>query len=194
MTVMLKIAWIFNIILIAFVFGLLSFVFVVDEDHHFDLKVKDRQSTQTEVIPSVTGIIREAVVHPDQYLLKMKVENTLPMFVLAFSYFALFELLLMVILYQLRKMFESFSHDTPFSLANVRRLKTTSLCFALCLPFDALLLGTNYLILKQHGLGDRFMLVGELNYTWLIIAAVIYIMADIFRYGFEIQQENKEFV
>ncbi len=191
---LLTIAWYVNFALIAFVVVLLTIVFVVKDEHEYDLKVKYYNPPQSEVLQPVVSPIKEAVAQPDQYILKMKAENTPPLIILALSFFALFEALLMTTIHQLRKLFRSLTHETPFSMVNINRLKLIALCFALYLPVDAMQALVNWLSLRQTGFSDRFMIVADLNFTWLAIAAVIFIMAGVFQYGFELQQENKEFV
>lgn len=114
---------------------------------------------------------------------------------MAAAYFFLIslEILIMTIIYQLRKLFESIKQDAPFKYDNIRRLRITALCFA-SLTVLNILQGISTSILLRSHVKDYGQMVWSESFIGLILGAVIYIMADIFRYGFELQKENGEFV
>ncbi len=192
--VLLTMAWYLNIGIVVFVLGILTYSFATGDHYDFDCLVKARTPSGVQVLQSTSVTVKDIVVTPDQYLFKMKVKNSSEQIFLIFVYFLLLEALIMTTLYQLRKVFGSFSRDALFAYENVRRLKITALCFLLYFPLDCLFAWSNYLILQWSGYGDQYMLVTDLSFTCIFVAIVIYIMTDVFQRGFDIQQENKEFI
>jgi hypothetical protein len=131
----------------------------------------------------------------DQYLLKLKLKTTWGNVAISYFFFIALEVLIMTIIYQLRKFFDTIKENVPFKYENIRRLKITALCFALLTPLNALLGISTAMILNEHlkNAGTIHIVWSE-NFTGLILGAVIYIMADVFSYGFSLQKENGEFV
>jgi hypothetical protein len=99
----------------------------------------------------------------------------------------------MMIIYQLRKLFDSIRQNIPFKYDNMKRLRITALCFALLTPLH-ILLGISTSMILRGQVKDYGQMVWSESFIGLILGAAIYIMADIFKYGFELQKENGEFV
>ena len=100
-----------------------------------------------------------------------------------------------VFLFYLRKIFTSFLHHSPFCLENVKRIRIIAVCFFI---FDVLLsVSKKYFIPQITGLTSyssytSYNFPGD--YKYIIIGIIIFILADIFKYGFQIQDENNKFV
>lgn len=191
--VILSILWYVNIVLIIIAFSLLTWKFITADAVDFSTPVK--YPTHPEVIKLVPLIpdTGPVTVQSDQGMLKMQVRNTVGQIVTAYFFLILFEVLVMIIIYQLRKFFESIKQDMPFKYDNIKRLRIAALCFA-SLTLLHILQGISTSILLRSYVKDYGQMVWSESFTGLILGAVIYIMADIFRYGFELQKENGEFV
>lgn len=88
-----------------------------------------------------------------------------------------------------------FKDSTPFQYDNIRRLKIIALCFALLTPVHILVgLCTAFILHTQVKDFSLLNMVWTENLSDLIMGAVIYVMADVFNYGFSLQKENEEFV
>ncbi|MEO6848972.1 MAG: DUF2975 domain-containing protein [Mucilaginibacter sp.] len=131
----------------------------------------------------------------DQYLLKLKLKTTWKNVAISYFFFIAFEILVMTIIYQLRKFFDTIKQKTPFTYENIHRLKITALCFALFTALNVLLgISTAMTLNEQVKNANAIHIVWSENFTGLILGAVIYIIADVFRYGSSLQKENGEFV
>jgi hypothetical protein len=134
-------------------------------------------------------------LQPDQYLLKLKLKTTWGNVVLAYFFFIALEILVMTIIYQLRKFFDTIKQNIPFTLENIDRLKIIALCFALLTPLNIVLGMSRAMILNEHVKNaDAIHIVWSENFMGLILGAVIYVMADVFKYGLMLKKENEEFV
>jgi uncharacterized BrkB/YihY/UPF0761 family membrane protein len=101
----------------------------------------------------------------------------------------------MSIIYHLRKFFITINQNAPFTYENVHRLKITALCFALTTVLSILLGISTAVILKTNVKEINLMnMVWEQSFTGLILGAMLYILADIFKYGFELKKEIGEFI
>ncbi|MES2428215.1 MAG: DUF2975 domain-containing protein [Bacteroidota bacterium] len=144
---------------------------------------------------AVTPNATQITLQPDQYLLKLKLKTNWGNVAISYFFFIALEVLIMTIIYQLRKFFDTIKQNAPFKHENIRRLKITALCFALLTPLNVLLGITTAMILnEQVKNAGAIHIVWSESFIGLILGAVIYIMADIFSYGFNLQKENEEFV
>jgi hypothetical protein len=103
--------------------------------------------------------------------------------------------LFLVFLFYLRKIFTSFLHHSPFCMENVKRIRIIACCFVV---FNIFILIAKWVLTPQVIALTSFPAYTTYNfpgdYKYIIIAAVIYVLADIFKYGFQIQDENNKFV
>jgi len=107
--------------------------------------------------------------------------------------FIIHSLLFIAILYNLRKLFGTFYRNESFQYENITRLKKIALYTALFSPLYLINCVINYMVLRSFT--QKFSIdwrMPILNY--LGIAAIIYITAEIFQYGFELKKENEEFI
>ena len=103
--------------------------------------------------------------------------------------------LYLVFLFYLRKIFSSFLRHSPFCMENVKRIRIIACCFVV---FNFYLLIAKWFLTPQVIALTSFPAYSTYNfpgdYKYIIIAAVIYVLADIFKYGFQVQDENNKFV
>jgi len=161
----------------------------------FSAPVKYAVTNPTINIEALTPDANHITLQVDQYLLKLKLKTTWGNVAVAYFFFAALEILAMTIIYQLRKFFDTIKQDIPFTYQNIRRLKIIALCFALFTPLNAILGISTAMILNEHVKNaNAIHIVWSENFTGLILGATIYVMADVFNYGFNLQKENEEFV
>jgi len=106
--------------------------------------------------------------------------------------FILYRLLFIAILFNLRKVFSTFYHNEAFQYPNIARLKIAALYIALYFPLNLIHTLVDYFVLKSYT--NKFYLSWHLEYGYLAIAAIVYVTAEILRYGFELKKENEAFV
>jgi uncharacterized membrane protein len=116
--------------------------------------------------------------------------------VLSFVFFFLFEFLVIAAIYNLRHVFRSLNRQSPFAGETIRRLRYIALFIGLLAPYNFLL------SVVQAEVANAYIPAAERNFhmnwnfglPYIAVAAIIYIMVDIFRYGMQLQQENEAFV
>ncbi|RWY54117.1 DUF2975 domain-containing protein [Mucilaginibacter gilvus] len=193
--VLLNIFWYGNMILAVFAFCVLTFKISTDHYTEFSNPVKYPQITKSSPLTAITPDVSNITLTPDQATIRMHLNNTFSHAATAYFFLFAFEALVMSIIYQLRKFFNTIKHNAPFTYENVRRLKITALCFSLTTVLSILLGISTAVILKTNVKEMHLMnMVWEQSFTGLILGAMLYILADIFKYGFELKKEIGEFV
>jgi hypothetical protein len=193
--VLLSIFWYGNMVLAVFAFCVLTWKISTDHYTEFSNPVKYPLITKSTPLTAITPDVTNITLTPDQATVKLHLVNNFSHVTLAYFFLFAFEALVMSILYQLRKFFNTINHGTPFTYENVRRLKLTALCFALTTVLGVLLGISTAVILKTNVKEMNLMnMVWEQSFTGLILGAMLYILADIFKYGFELKKEIGEFV
>ncbi|MCC8426257.1 DUF2975 domain-containing protein [Mucilaginibacter sp. UR6-11] len=193
--VVLALIWYVNIVLIIIAFSVLTLKFCTSDFTEFSNPVKYNSHLGIIKLPPLTPDAKDIIVTNDQGILKMKLKNTFGNIISAYFFLIALETLVTIIIYQLRKFFASLDDSTPFKYDNISRLKLIALCFALLTPLHILLgIDTAFILHSQVKGFDLFNMVWTESLTGLILGAVIYVMADVFNYGFNLQKENEEFV
>ena len=191
----LKFLWFANNVLLTIGLVVLTIAFASEKYIDFAARVQHKHDAPVTALQSVTDFVQSITVQEKEAMIKMKVHVTPLLVVESYLLLAIFEVLLITILWNLRKVFASLK-DQPFQLENVRRLKLTALCIALFTPFDVLFGWLNYMLFSHQvqGFNDHYMLVWTDSLSGIFVGAVLYIMADVFRYGFQLKKETEEFV
>lgn len=193
--VLLTIFWYFNIVLAVFAFCVLTWKISTSDYTEFSNPVKYPLNPTTIQLKSLSPTVDNIILQPDQAIIKMHLKNTFVRVVAAYFFFFAFEALVMSIIYQLRKFFDTVHQHTPFVYDNIRRLKITAICFALLTVLNILLGISSAIILKSNVKDMNLMnMVWHDSLIGFILGAVIFIIADVFKYGFNLQKENEEFV
>lgn len=191
----LDIAWYSNFILAAIAVCMLIFVFASDKYSDFSVQVDIPQFTMMNKVNVTSDQVKDVNLITDNARLKMKMRNT--PFVIGSSLILLFviEFLIFSILYNLRKFFSSLNKGNPFTYENVKTLKRSALFIALILPVQAImfLLG-NYIVRSNISSIHRLSVDADFDFKAIVIAAILYIVAEIFNLGLELKKENEEFV
>jgi len=112
--------------------------------------------------------------------------------ILSILSFVFYRVLFIAILYQLRKVFTTFYRNEPFQYQNIARLKTAALYIALYFPLLLIDTLVDHYLLKSYT--TKFSLAWHFPYAYLGVAAIVYVTAEILRYGFELKKENEEFI
>lgn len=190
----LDVVWYANMVIIGIAVILLTWIYATNTN--IDVSSEVQYRTPPPAV-SLTGLPSQiiATVQNDQALVKINVRITAWMIIQSYLLMFVFEALVVILIYNLRKVFGSIKKQQPFEPGNVKRLKITALCFALLTPWHMLTGLLNFFQFSQvPTFYGRFMLVWSDNFIGVIIGAVIYIIADVFSYGFELKKENEEFV
>jgi hypothetical protein len=174
---------------------MLTFKFITSNSVEFSNPVKYPLNPEVVKLESLRPDVENITILRDEGTLKMNLKKTTGHIATAYFFLISLEVLVMTIIYQLRKFFDSIQKHAPFKHDNVQRLRITALCFVLLTPLHILLGISTAMTLKEHVKDFNLMnVVWTESFTGLILGAVIYIMADVFKYGFELQKENGEFV
>lgn len=191
----LNIAWYINIILIVVSLTMLTWKFITSDFAEFSAPVKYKGNAEIISLDPVTSNADHITAQRDQATIRMELKNSTGYVLTAYFFLIGFEALAMLIIYHLRKFFNTIKKSSPFEQINIRRLKITALCFALLTPLHMLLGVSTYLILKENIKDfDLMQMVWSESFIGVILGAVIYIMADVFKYGFELKKENEGFI
>ena len=181
---------VFTIIAVIFIIGKLNDPpsdFLINVEYHGEL-----QEQYTSISESITNV----KFTPTHGKLSLKVEGllfqkTVWIYIFSLMMFALY----FVFIFYLRKIFSSFLHQSPFCMENVKRIRILACCFVV---FNLLLLAwEKHFIYKITVLSDypsHYSVSIPGDYTYILIALIIYVLADVFKYGFQIQEENNKFV
>jgi hypothetical protein len=190
----LKFLWYGNILLIVLILSFLTTVYCTSEFTRVSIPIAAIQKEYTKL-----GISSHAygsiTLGASQKMLNIELKNTLGNMALSYFFVIATQVLIMIIIYQLRKFFTAIEEKAPFNYINVRRLKITALCFALFTVIHILFGLTLKFIIEQNVKdSENIHLVWSESFFGPALGAALYILADVFRYGFELQKENEEFV
>ncbi|TFF36697.1 DUF2975 domain-containing protein [Mucilaginibacter psychrotolerans] len=195
--VILNILWRAGLVLAVIAFCFLTVKFFTDDSAFFSARVKYPLQESIAVLKAATPDAKNVTLAIEEGSIRMDLKNTPGNITLAYFFFVSLEVLALVIIYQLRKFFNTIKQGIPFNYDNIRRLRITALCFALVTGLNILFgLSTSYILHHQVSNFDgmHYQVVWSESFTGLALGAVIYIMADVFRYGFELKKEIGEFV
>lgn len=195
--VILNIAWYAGISLAALAFCVLTLKFFTDDAMLFSAKIKYPIQESIKILQAATPNANHVTLQADEGMIRMELKNTAANIITAYFFFLALEFLVLTIIYQLRNFFATIHQGMPFRQDNIRRLRITAICFAWLTALHMLYgLSTNFILHQQVSDFDsmHYHVVWEDSFIGLILGAVIYLMADIFKYGFELQKENGEFI
>lgn len=193
--ILLNIIWVLNFVFIAVAFTFLTIKFCTSGYVEVVAPVKYTSQKVSITMTSLTEDAKDIILTKDQGTLTMQLKNTVWNIFAAYFFFISYEVVVTIIIYQLRKFFDTLKGNTPFKYDNIKRLKVIALCFALVTLINVLLGMDTAWLLKSHIKNfTELNLVWEESFIELILGAVIYVMADVFKHGFNLQKENEEFV
>ncbi|WP_341836481.1 DUF2975 domain-containing protein [Chitinophaga pollutisoli] len=186
---LVEIAWYTNFALIAIAITILSLVMFFDTDTHFSAMVD--LTTPLSSIPATGATLeaKAAIIH-------MRVPINTFQQISAFFFLFLFEFIVIAVLFNLRKVLRSIKRQSPFTNEAIRRLRYTALFIALLAPYNLLLSILRGEIIHAYApqAEHAFRMHWNIGLPYIIVAAVIYILVDVFRYGMRLQKENEAFV
>jgi hypothetical protein len=107
--------------------------------------------------------------------------------------FTFSRLLIIGIIYNLWKMFGTFYRNEPFQYENIKLLKRIALYIVLLPVLSIIDTIIDYIILRTYN--NKLSLNWNLHVeNMLCVAAIVYIIAEVLKYGFELKKENEEFI
>lgn len=171
--------------------------FITDDYTECDLKMRyNTEQMMPNSIEPTSKNIRDITIKAQEALLSMEIRHSAARVTLIYLGFFIGGALIIMLLYNLRKIMKSLKKEEPFTHENICRLKRIALYSTLFTPLSIFNYFGNLYTLKKYvpNLPEEYWLVGDINFMGLIIGVILFILADIFRYGFEIYEENKEFV
>ena len=187
--------WAVNIVAIVFSFCTLAVVYARSSYTDISALVKYRATIESPIKP-LSNEVSNITVSPYSARIKMHVKINPEIIISSFLLLILYEGCITIILYHLRKVFLSIRQKKPFERENIRRLKLTAVCTAVFAPLNLL---TNLLYLVEFkdqipGFESNFKMSGTGNLVTIALALVIFVMADVFRNGSELKNENEQFI
>lgn len=184
-----EVCWYFNFLLIVVALYFLSRSLFGEADADFSALI--RLNTPLSSIP-VPG----AAIEAQDATIRLRIPNNTWYIISAFVFFFLFEALVISALFNIRRVLRSLGRQSPFTSENIRRLRYTALFIGLLAPFNFLLSIVQAEIVNTYvpKAEQTFRMNWNVGLPYLVVAAVIYIMVDVFRYGMRLQQENEAFV
>ncbi len=191
----LDIAWYLNFALAALALSFLVYIFASEEYVDTNIQVHFSQPHELNRIDAITGQVKDVVLETKTAVLNMKMKNT--PFTAASSLFLLvaFELLAFAIIYNLRMLFSSLNKGSAFTYKNVVSIRRTAFLVALVIPLQFILYLLKEVIIRFNVPTPQHLSAGPaFDYKIMIIAAILYIVAEVFNSGLELKAENEEFV
>lgn len=161
--------------------------------HHLSIPVHFKGATLERYYP--THQVKDGEITMQAHYGSAMVDTTNPFaempMILAY---AVNQLLVIAILYNLRKIFLTFYHSEPFDYKNITRIKIIAFYLSLIWVKNIIysLIMHSYFI--DYQLASKFLWRWDFNIRGIVIAAIVYIVAEVFKYGFELKKENEEFV
>ena len=189
----LDVVWYMSFVLIIF-----AIVFLItkedDPNAYFSINVKYRGELKQSYAPYHEAITYVAF-EPTHGKLLMK--GALPLYnmVLIFIFLLTMLALHFSFLFYMRKLFTGFLRHSPFCMDSVKRMRVLSYCLVILNLL--LLVWERYFIYQVTNISSfspHYSVSYPDDYMYIIIALVIYVIADIFKYGVQIQEENSKFV
>lgn len=192
-----NIAWYLNMVYIVFMFAVVIIGFGLDDHVAVQLvAVKYQAAPHAVMLKPIEPQASSAHAFVKEAEITVRLLVTPMVYIAALLFVAFLATLSTGILYHLRKVFAAVKQKQPFQLSVVKSLKMIALLLALITPIHLLYVAVNYFALT-HAVVDfnkQFMMVWSENFIGLILGAVIYIIADIFKYGIQLKKETEEFV
>jgi hypothetical protein len=200
----LNFGWFANIFLAILGFIILTALFAsrdyLDASVKYPLKpavsIPSLTNAMAVIVPSSANHVPRITVQADDALIKFQQKTTIPIVVCSYFFLIAIEVLMISIIYNLRKVFSSIKENVPFKEENIKRLKIIALCFTLFTPLSILLSIASYQILAANipGYHQQFQIIWQDSFSGLWIGIAIYVTTYVFKIGFELQKENGEFI
>lgn len=186
-------AWYLQFAVFCGVLGLLLYTFTQKEFIGTDVPVKIQD------YPRITGITSSTSNWQDTYLTMnagvLHVERRIDWRVMLgmLAYQCGFTVLCLTITYLLRKIFATLTTPQPFDPRNADRLRRIAFLVMLFAPLELFNdLFTHITI--GHGFSREkvnFLLQPEIDFQFLILGAVLLVIAEVFRIGTQLHEENE---
>jgi len=202
----LAFGWLANIVFAILAFVVLTIEFTTQDYGLTTIKyplkpAADIPSLSNSVIVNAHSLadrVQHITFQADDAVIKFQLKNTAANIVCSYLFLIAIEILLMLILNNLRKVFCSIKENMPFKQENIKRLNITALCFALFTPLTMLLSIASYQMLAANipGYRQQFQAVWLESdcFDGLWIGLAIYVTTFVFKNGLELQKENGEFI
>lgn len=193
--VVLEIIWVLNFVLIAIIMVSVTVKYATSDFMTFTAPIRFYQHEIHLSLTPLSTDIKDIKVDSSQGTLKFQFKRNVLNIVVTYFLILSISVLATTIIYQLRKFFNTIKHGIPFQFDNIRRLQIIAACFFGVFVLDIIKNAATLLVLKADIKAlSLSQLVWDISFIPLLLWAVIFIIADVFRYGFSLQKENEEFV
>jgi hypothetical protein len=191
----LDVAWYLNFVLIAIAIYFLGREFATNEYIESSAMVRIPRVAVLDSVPLISNNVKTAELTTNVGSLTFQVRNDWFQKITAFFFLFAIEAFIVSIIYYLRKLFRNFKSDLLFNYDNVRSLRILAMLVALIYVGKAVLyFVVSYTVNSNFSSTNKFTVDYSSDGKELLIAAILYIVAGIFKYGLELKRENEEFV
>jgi hypothetical protein len=191
----LDVAWVLNFVIVPIGFGLLVYAFFHDDFTRLAIEVNLPKTEMLKEVNGVTSPLQNVQLETRSAKLSMQILNTPVVMAVSLLLLVAFELLILVIIYNLKLFFSNLNNGDAFSAQNVKSVKRVALSVALFFPLQLLYyLCANSILRVNIPSGYGLSLGHQFNFKILIIAGILYVVAEVFNSGLKLKEENEEFV
>lgn len=188
--------WYINIVLAIIGFSALTINFATKDHTTIGIYVKKKGIPSHTALETLSPVAKYAYAENDQAVVRMELKINAWLVIEAYTFFIGIEAIIILVLYHLRKIFAAFKSEDPFQYIIVTRLRIVAVCLCAGTLLKAAWGLADYLTLTGNikDFSRQFMVVWSDNFMGIIIGVLLYVIAEVFRYGMLLEQENKQFV
>lgn len=191
----LDVAWYGNFLLAALALAFLIYEFSSEEYTRMGLQVRIPTQKLNEITSS-TNLVKDISLATREGELTLLMKNTFWHSAVALFFFGLIEFFVFIIIFELRRLFSRLSKGHVFTYDNVVVLRRLAMIIALIWPLGFLIQLVQRVVIQFSVPRSYRLSVTEsaFDYKILLVAAILYIIAEVFNHGLELKKENEEFV
>jgi hypothetical protein len=191
----LDVAWVLNLVFVPVALGFLVYAFLHDDFTRLALPVNLPKAEMLKKVEEVTTPLQNVQLETKSATLSIQIVNTPVVITGSLLLLVAFELLILNTIYNLRLVFSNLKNGYSFSVQNVRSVKQAALSIALFFFLQLFIYMCAVLVIRLNiPSGYQLSLGPDPDFKILLIAAILYIVAEIFNSGLKLQEENEEFV
>jgi hypothetical protein len=191
--VMVNAAWYLQFAVFCGVLVMFVYIFTHKEYIGSDVPVKIQDYPKITGIASTNPAFQETYLTLNAGMLHVEQRINWQLMVAMLAYFAGFAALCLTITHLLRKIFATLTTPHPFDARNANRLRRIALLVMLFAPLELCndvfmhtVVGNNFSREKV-----KFLLQLQVNFQVIILGAVLLVIAEVFRVGTQLREENE---
>ena len=190
---MINAAWYLQFAVFCGVLGLLVYVFTQKEFVGSDVPVQIQDYPKITGIASTSPDVQDTYLTPNAGMLHVEQRVDWQLIVVTLAGFGGFAALCLTITYQLRRIFATLTMPQPFDRRNANRLRRIAFLVMLFAPLEAGNFLFKQMVVNQSFSREKvkFVLQPEINFQVIILGAVLLVIAEVFRIGTQLREENE---